>query len=89
MKKFSIGEFYCGPGGLGLGAKLAKIKDGNNKDIFLLQTMIKTPVILSKKYPSKSNLYLRKKGINLLIKSFYPYLSNESKEIMDSIYESD
>lgn len=42
-----------------------------------------------KKYPSKSNLYLRKKGINLLIKSFYPYLSNESKEIMDSIYESD
>jgi DNA (cytosine-5)-methyltransferase 1 len=33
MKKFSIGEFYCGPGGLGLGAKLAKIKDGNNKDI--------------------------------------------------------
>ena len=42
-----------------------------------------------KKYPSKSNLCLRKKGINLLIKSFYPYLSNESKEIMDSIYESD
>jgi AcrR family transcriptional regulator len=42
-----------------------------------------------KKYPSKSNLYLRKKGINLLIKTFYPYLSEDSKEIMDSIYESD
>ena len=42
-----------------------------------------------KKYPSKSNTYLRKKGINLLIKNFYPYLSPESKEIIDSLYESD
>ena len=42
-----------------------------------------------KKYPSKSNLYLRKKGINLLIKTLYPYLSNESREMVDSIYESD
>ena len=42
-----------------------------------------------KKYPSKTNLYLRKKGINLLIKTLYPYLSNESREIVDSIYESD
>lgn len=42
-----------------------------------------------KKYPSKSNLFLRKKGINLLIKTFYPYLSKESKIIMDSIYDSD
>ena len=42
-----------------------------------------------KKYPSKSNLYLRKKGINLLIKTLYPYLSNDSREIVDSIYESD
>ena len=33
MKKFSIGEFYCGPGGLGFGAKLAKIKDENNEEI--------------------------------------------------------
>ncbi|MDC0145252.1 TetR/AcrR family transcriptional regulator [bacterium] len=41
-----------------------------------------------KKYPSKSDAYLRKKGINLLIKSFYPYLSEDSKIIMDSIYES-
>ena len=41
-----------------------------------------------KKYPSKSNLYLRKKGINLLIKTLYPYLSNESREMVDSIYES-
>ena len=41
-----------------------------------------------KKYPSKSNLYLRKKGINLLIQTLYPYLSHESKEVMDSIYES-
>ena len=29
-KKFSVGEFFCGPGGLGLGAQLAKIKDKNN-----------------------------------------------------------
>jgi hypothetical protein len=42
-----------------------------------------------KKYPSKSNLYLRKKGINLLIKTFYPYLSKDSKDIVDSIYEQD
>ena len=42
-----------------------------------------------KKYPSKSDLYLRKKGINLLIKTFYPYLSKDSKEIMDIIYEAD
>jgi AcrR family transcriptional regulator len=41
-----------------------------------------------KKYPSESNMYLRKKGVNLLIKTLYPYLSNESKETMDSIYES-
>lgn len=42
-----------------------------------------------KKYPSKSNLSLRKKGINLLIKTFYPYLSKDSKDIVDSIYEQD
>ncbi len=42
-----------------------------------------------KKYPFKSDLYLRKKGINLLIKTLYPYLSGDSKIIMDSIYESD
>ena len=42
-----------------------------------------------KKYPSKSNLYLRKKGINRLIKTFYPYLSKDSKDIVDSIYEQD
>lgn len=29
MKSLSIGEFYCGPGGLGMGAKLAKIKDSD------------------------------------------------------------
>lgn len=29
MSSLSIGEFYCGPGGLGLGAKLARVK--NNK----------------------------------------------------------
>ena len=39
----------------------------------------------TKKYPSKSDTYIRKKGINLLIKSFYPYLSEDSKKIMDSI----
>ncbi len=33
MKKFTVGEFYCGPGGLGLGAKLAKIKDNNGEEI--------------------------------------------------------
>ena len=27
MKNLSIGEFYSGPGGLGMGAKLARIKD--------------------------------------------------------------
>ena len=42
-----------------------------------------------KKYPSKSNPYLRKKGINLLIKTLYPYLGKESREVVDSIYESD
>ncbi|MBI32591.1 MAG: TetR family transcriptional regulator [Gammaproteobacteria bacterium] len=41
-----------------------------------------------KKYPLKPNPYLRKKGINLLIKSLYPYLSEDSKAIMDLIYES-
>ena len=41
-----------------------------------------------KKYPSKPNPYLRKKGINLLIKSLYPYLSEDSKASMDLIYES-
>lgn len=41
-----------------------------------------------KRYPNKSNPYLRKKGINLLIKSFYPYLSVDSKDLIDSIYES-
>ena len=41
-----------------------------------------------KRYPDKSNLFLKKKGINLLIKSFYPYLTEESKELIDSIYES-
>lgn len=39
------------------------------------------------RYSSKSSLFLRKKGVNLLIKSFYPYLSDESKEHIDSIYE--
>ena len=29
MKSLSIGEFYCGPGGLGMGAKLSKIKDSD------------------------------------------------------------
>tara|TARA_B100001059_G_C17829445_1_gene583597 strand:- start:950 stop:1573 length:624 start_codon:yes stop_codon:yes gene_type:complete len=42
-----------------------------------------------KKYPSKSNVYLRKKGINLLIKTLYPYLGDESKKIMDFVYVSD
>ena len=31
MKTFDIGEFYCGPGGLGLAAKLAKITTKNGK----------------------------------------------------------
>ena len=33
MKNFSVGEFYCGPGGLGLGAKLAKIKLNNDQEV--------------------------------------------------------
>lgn len=40
-----------------------------------------------KKYPKESNQFLRKKGINLIIKSLYPYLNKESKQIMDTIYE--
>ena len=39
-----------------------------------------------KKYPKKSNLFLRKKGINLIIKSLHPFLSKDSKQIMDTIY---
>ena len=35
-----------------------------------------------KKYPNESPVNLRKRGINLLIKSFFPYLSLESKEII-------
>lgn len=41
-----------------------------------------------KKYPEDSDHLLQKKGINLLIKVLYPYLTKDSKEIMDSIYES-
>ena len=41
-----------------------------------------------KRYPNKSNPYLKKKGLNLLIKNFYPYLREESKDLIDSIYES-
>ena len=41
-----------------------------------------------KKYPDDSNHLLQKRGINLLIKVLYPYLTNDSKEIMDTIYES-
>jgi len=41
-----------------------------------------------KKYPSDSNLFLRKRGVNLIIKSLYPYLSDGSKEVMDTIYET-
>lgn len=40
-----------------------------------------------KKYPNDSNYLLQKRGINLLIKVLYPYLTNDSKEIMDSVYE--
>ena len=29
MSYYTIGEFYCGPGGLGLGAKLATFKESN------------------------------------------------------------
>ena len=39
-----------------------------------------------KKYPSDSTDLLQKKGINLLIKVIYPYLTKDSKKIMDSIY---
>ena len=39
-------------------------------------------------YPQDSDHLLQKKGINLLIKVLYPYLTKDSKEIMDSIYES-
>ncbi|MAX69441.1 MAG: TetR family transcriptional regulator [Flavobacteriales bacterium] len=41
-----------------------------------------------KRYPDKSNMFLKKKGINLLIKSFYPYLTKESKSLIDSMYDS-
>lgn len=34
MKNLTIGEFYCGPGGLGFGAKLAKIKNKLGKNIY-------------------------------------------------------
>jgi AcrR family transcriptional regulator len=40
-----------------------------------------------KKYPNDSNYLLQKRGINLLIKVLYPYLTKDSKEMMDSIYE--
>ena len=40
-----------------------------------------------KRYSDKSNTFLKKKGINLLVKSFYPYLTEKSKELIDSIYE--
>ena len=32
-EKLSIGKFYCGPGGLGLGTKIAKIKNEYNEEI--------------------------------------------------------
>ncbi len=32
MKKLTVGEFYCGPGGLGLGAKLARIKNKKGEE---------------------------------------------------------
>jgi hypothetical protein len=41
-----------------------------------------------KRYSNESNDYLRKKGLNLLIKSFYPYLSANSKDLINSIYKS-
>jgi hypothetical protein len=41
-----------------------------------------------KKYPSKSDLYLRKKGISLVIQTLHPYLSHDAKKLIDSIYES-
>ena len=31
MSNFSIGEFYCGPGGLGFGAKLSTVSDKSGK----------------------------------------------------------
>ena len=67
------------------------IKDGDIDSIVEISLIIGRHWLdySMKKYPSKSNTYLRKKGINLLIKNFYPYLSPESKEIMDSLYESD
>jgi len=40
-----------------------------------------------KQYPNESNHLLQKRGINLLIKVLYPYLTNDSKEIMDLVYE--
>ena len=40
-----------------------------------------------KRYSSETSVFLRKKGINLLIKNFHPHLSEESKELIDSIYE--
>ena len=41
-----------------------------------------------KRYSNESDDYLRKKGLNLLIKSFYPYLSANSKDLINSIYKS-
>ena len=41
-----------------------------------------------KRYFNESDDYLRKKGLNLLIKSFYPYLSANSKDLINSIYKS-
>lgn len=41
-----------------------------------------------KRYSNESNEYLRKKGLNLLIKSFYPYLSRDSKDLINSIFKS-
>jgi AcrR family transcriptional regulator len=41
-----------------------------------------------KKYPGESNEFLRKKGINLLIKNFYPYFGEDIKQVMDLIYKS-
>ena len=35
MKTFDIGEFYCGPGGLGLAAKLQKLQQKMEKLIHL------------------------------------------------------
>ena len=41
-----------------------------------------------RKYPNESNDFLRKKGINLLIKNFYPYFGADIKQVMDLIYKS-